>query len=133
MKDLNAMLFELIGSKEMQEKLETAVKSNTVADFLKENDCDVKPEDFIAVLKKAAQKNKSEAMSADDMDAVAGGASLQEIRSKLLGIKSEIQEIKNKLQLMDPLMACKVLSVSDSAGIGAATAQIPDDVRDDTV
>lgn len=83
MKAIETIISEIKASEELQKKLVEAAKNNTVAEFLKELGCDATVEEFAA-----AAKAQSAELSDAELDAVAGGANVDEafISISLFGI-----------------------------------------------
>lgn len=73
MKTIEAIINEIKANEELQKKLAEAVKSNALADFLRELGCEATAEEFIA-----AFKPKASELSDDELDGVSGGANVYE-------------------------------------------------------
>ena len=68
MKTIEMIINEIKTNETMRQELAEAVKTNTVAEFLKNQGCEATVEEFMTAIKEQA-----EAMGEDDLDAVAGG------------------------------------------------------------
>ncbi|MBQ7885473.1 MAG: hypothetical protein IJ313_01110 [Clostridia bacterium] len=90
MKTIEMLITEIKNSEALQKLLAEAVKNNTLADFLKEQGCEATAEEFITVLKAQAEQ-----LSDDALDAVTGGANIDEAVISILswGIACAIEAI----------------------------------------
>lgn len=73
MKSISAVITEIKGSEELQQKLAEAAKQNALAEFLKALGCEDTAEEFISAVRPASAE-----LGDDDLDAVAGGANASE-------------------------------------------------------
>ena len=73
MKTIETVINEIKASEELQKKLAEAAKNNAVADFLKEQGCEVTIEEFINAIK--PQEGE---LGDDELGAVVGGANWME-------------------------------------------------------
>ena len=87
MKTLESIINQIKVSEELQKKLVEAAKNNTVAEFLKELGCDATVEEFAA-----AAKAQSAELRDAELDAVAGGANVDELAFYPEGLGEEFCE-----------------------------------------
>ena len=73
MKTIETFINEIKTNETLQMQLAEAMKTNTLANFLKAQGCEATEEEFISAI-----KEPSEELSEDDLDAVAGGANWKE-------------------------------------------------------
>lgn len=71
MKTLREFYSEVLNSEERKKSFAEAVRDERVEDFLKKNGCEASAEDVAAFLKD--QQAKSDELSGDELDNVAGG------------------------------------------------------------
>lgn len=81
MKTIEMFINEIKTNEALQMQLAEAMKTNTLADFLKTQGCEASEEEFIAAI-----KEQSEELDEDALDAVAGGISHRQLGEVLLSI-----------------------------------------------